>query len=645
MLSRKEMLDVLYSREDWTSAQYLADIFRVSTRTIRSTVARINEQTPEPIIESSHRGYRLLPVARYDGSDSSAQTAISPSAVSPTERRDWLLRRLLAQNGAASIYDISDELHFSDSTVQADLYRVRSFIKPYGLTLTRYRDMVSLEGDELDKRRLINRLISNQGVDGFAILAHERLSLEGDDIRRLVEIVQEELTTQRITCNDFGLNNIVMHLSTMINRIMRGQGIPETEFTAPDTGSFRASCSICERVARQYGMVISAGEQSYLSLVISLNGREETPFARWGDAALMDAISDDMELARSVTEELERVYSLEPFDAQFIKRLALHFHDLASRLKAGAPMKNPLTRKTKDGYPLIYDMAVFISECFSRATELVLNEDEITFLAFHIGGFFENNLLDEYDRVTCSLLYMNYNDSQVVTINRIADRFGGRVSIVDVMPVLGCDPSLLRSDIVLSPIPIEGLRYGELVLLDPIPSEKDMERTARAVENALARKRERRTTMILQRLLRPELFKREFYCEDRGQMIRSLVDECVELDLCDDAFLDDVMKRETLSPTAFGKRVAVPHSLSEFAHHSFLSIVINSRPMTWGDQSVNIVLLMGFSESGRNEFKTLFIDLMRVLNDTVNVSRLMESANSEDFIELVSNMIMERHKR
>ena len=122
-------------------------------------------------------------------------------------------------------------------------------------------------------------------------------------------------------------------------------------------------------------------------------------------------------------------------------------------------------------------------------------------------------------------------------------------------------------------------------------------------------------------------------------MIRLLVGNCVSLGLCEPSFADDVLAREELSSTAFGNHLAVPHSLTPSAHRSFLSVVVNDTPMSWGDEQVNIIILLGLGETDRSAFRLLFDTLLEVLSESQNVAALLGCTDYDDFATRLLSLI------
>ena len=226
-----------------------------------------------------------------------------------------------------------------------------------------------------------------------------------------------------------------------------------------------------------YGFEAPRTEAYYLALIISSNSVDAT-----GSSVPAESISEligtkGVDLTRDIVGALEESYQLEPFDDDFLTRMAIHLHGLLRRGRSGAFVHNPLTGKTKQAYPLVYDMAVFLAnELFDRIG-ISLNEDEITFLAFHIGGYFENNMADP-DVVTCAFLYASYHGLHRSFLSYIDRTFGDKVAMTHVASVSEVDPASLRADIVFSPMPIEVPPAAKLVVLNPMLTGEDATRFA-----------------------------------------------------------------------------------------------------------------------------------------------------------------------
>lgn len=643
---QSKLLQVLSSTTGWASARVLADACGFTTRTVRAYVKQLNEASIDgAYIESSYLGYRLSSkdATRRAASEKSTEDIVQYSATgvdsSSSPRRDFLLRKLVGASVPISMYDLADQLYVSDSTFQPVLHAAREYIVPFNLSIVRHRDCVSLEGDERDKRRLIRKMILDSSPESLLSFASGSIDELGNSAV-LLEEIREALMEADRSANDYGLINIAVHIVVMAHRIKSGEGLSEDcSLEGIDDSCITASRNLCDKVLRPKDVEVPETEAHWLALVVMLNSGSRNLTCNSGKPALKSLDEDDLNLARLVCADLSKTYCTDAFSTDFVNKLATHFHGLRGRAKAGSFAFNPLGKRTRENYPLFYDMAVFASDIFSKHTGLVINEDEMSFLAFYFGSYLENDVLG-LDKIPCTLLYVDYHELQSLALDRIERAFGDDLAIMEVLPVSGASPARIHGEIVISPLPVTIPESSQLVIVSPILTDADMKSIKRAVSVAQSKRQEQRIVNLIQKTLRPDLFKRNFYRPSRESMVHALVDDAAEKGLCDETLYSEVMRRETLSSTAFGNQVAVPHTMAPVAYCSFLSMVINDKPMTWGDQRVNIVLLIGTSESDTNPFKILFDDLLCILSDPTNATQLIRTADYSDFVEQLGTMIV-----
>ncbi len=631
-ISEEALLRVLSNQRDSISASQLSALFGVTTRTIRSYVKKINETTTSVIISSSHRGYLLC-------TQPHEQRYPEKSLQNRSSRKDRVITRLLEASRPLSVYDLAEDLHVSDSAFAAVLHEARKQISAFGLTIERTHDLILLKGLEINKRRLIGHLISSgRALDSPAFLVNEFSPLSYDNTV-LTKMVSESLGGHGLDANDYGLSNIIVHFAISINRMKQQHGIKEIDVgVIENTLAFSAARDMLGQAAKTYGFEASTDEVYYLALIVSTNtkGTELEDLLPHGVESLLG--KREVKLTQRVIRQLEQTYQLEPFDDSFVMQLAVHIQSLLTRAKTSSWVRNPLTAKTKESYPLIYDMAVYLANALSNEAGITLNEDEIAFLAFHIGGYFQNKLPDR-DIVTYSLLYFSYHGQHQAFLDFMSKEFGDAVKLVQMESLTTCNLSALKSDLVFTPTSVMIPHATQVVVCGPLLMETDKVKVRSAVTSAFQRKHAERVMVLLRRFLRRDLFHRDLAARDAQDMIKILSSECVEKGLCNDYFCCNVLRRERLSSTAFGDQVAVPHPVQPSAYRPFLSMVINRRPIPWGIQEVNMVLLIGTSEHEGESFRTLYECLLEVLSDPVNASQLIVCSSYDEFVANFEKMI------
>lgn len=629
-MDRYALIAALSNGDKWVDAKTLAAMLHVSTRTIRNWVSKENAGRERPTILSGRLGYRLA--------DHAAAAEDIPTG--HVSHADQLLSLLLGAHDCISIYDAADQLHLSDSACVALLREVREEAERYGLSLARTRDLMWLEGGEAEKRRLINVVIARQHPQGFSVLMG--VGADETEGRQVSKDIASALQRHGLEYNEFGLSSIAVHVVTMVRRIRSGHALEEPVASDyPENVCVKqAAQDIYAACEQRFHIPRFSDEVGYLCLTVELNSKASGWRAEEG--VTRPSFVSDWEWAatRRAVHELEVAYHLEPFDEEFLIRLSAHVHCLHLRAVAGSFTSNPLARKTKASYPLFYDMAVCLADRLMTHLDIGLTEDEIGFLAFHIGGYFEAHASAD-GRISTTLLTAEYLDFDR-GLKKIEQRLGDRIAVVEQLPFSAVEHGArVLGELVVSPFPVPVESWQTLVNVNLLLGDEDVKAIEEAVRGIQEGRRRDRALRLLSGLLRPDMFWRNLYAADRQELIRLMVDPAVADGLCGPDYLESVLRREEISSTAFDGLVAVPHPMEPLARRSFLSIVVNDRPTKWGDQSVNLVMLIGLSQCDQRQMWSLFEDVLGVLSDQRKVVSLLESAGYEDFL-LRLHRLMER---
>lgn len=133
-----------------STAAVLADQMGVSVRSIKNYVRDIHIENPN-IIQSSNEGYSInienAKILLEENNEHIPQTS--------AERVTFIIARLLHHNNsqAIDIYDLSDEIFVSLSTLKNELTKVKRKLKKFDLELISKKDTIQVIGLEKNKRK------------------------------------------------------------------------------------------------------------------------------------------------------------------------------------------------------------------------------------------------------------------------------------------------------------------------------------------------------------------------------------------------------------------------------------------------------------------------------------------------------------
>lgn len=80
-----------------------------------------------------------------------------------------------------------------------------------------------------------------------------------------------------------------------------------------------------------------------------------------------------------------------------------------------------------------------------------------------------------------------------------------------------------------------------------------------------------------------------------------------------------------MSSTSFNNNVAVPHSMHMDALKSSISIVLNDKPVKWGNNTVQIIALIALNKDERSIFRDIYDSFIKILSEPENVYLLLKS--------------------
>lgn len=625
----KDLYEFLLSKNEWTTAAELSAVFNVSTRTIRNYISKINI-IHKDLISSSQFGYTIIdkqiPLS-HDNQD--------------TNRPKQIIGKLLS-NHEYNYFNLCDQMFISESTLDADLKKANEILNNFNLSIVRFRSILKIDGHEIQKRKLINHLIYQDNLLQMAHLTDTNYLTDIFDVSKIKDILLSIFDSFHIVVNDYGFNNILVHLSVIIDRIQNEMTI--TEVVDLDKLDFSVDYDIAtlvkESLEKEYSITFSDSELYYLTLTISSNINSLSASVIIKDNIELYIEPQYIEKSKSAIRNLEKTYYLEPFDDDFFIKFTLHVRNLFQRIDNKITSRNPLKAQIKSSYPLIYDMAVFVlGELVSDRMigDNLSFEDEIAYIAFHLGSYMENGKITTTQLRVC-FIQAQYHDMQHNSISKIQKQFNDELQISHIISINEIHLIPDNIDIIISThsLPIK----REYIKVSLFITQSDLQNIQKSIDSIKKANSRVELKNQLNRFIGEQLFKREVY-DTPTNIIRNLSNECYELDLCSIDFANDVIARESLSSTSYANHVAVPHSLKSDTYSSFLSIIVNHEPMTWGENDVNIIVLIGTSKNDRSSFKDIFDTLIAVLYTPTNVRKLIQCKDYDTFIDLLTEMILE----
>jgi len=626
----ERLLDYLSQADGWVTAAELADKLGVTSRSVRSYVTAAKSAShPHETIQSGVLGYRVdrdaLSAFRAEG------RVVEPET--PRDRIYQLVRLLGNAPEGLEARSLATRLFVSDSTLEQDLRKVKLLVEADDLSLVRRDNLVSIVGSEANHRRLLSRMFREESAQGFLELERVQREFESENLGSFKTELIEMLDAHGYFVNEYGLNNVLLHLMIALERHDRSQSDVPLVAAGPRVAEIAAALS--GLVVNHFDVSLSAPDLDYLAVLLTT--RVVTPGHDESTTQVVENYVDANVLAtvRDIVALVHQEYLIDLDDEEFMVRLSLHVRNLVARAHDNAYSVNPLTRSMKTSYPMTYELSVFIASQLQRRAGIHINDDEIAFIALHVGSYLERKQR-RGDRLRCAVVCPNYYDMHEMLTERITKALGDELDVAIVITRTDVDWTELDADLVLSTIASRTPRENEVVI-QPFLTDGDIENVRRAISRVRRHARRMQIKDDLLLYFDDALFFREMHASSEVEMIETLGQRMVEHGVIDRSYVDGAIERELMSSTAFTDSIAVPHAMAMTANRTSIAIVINDSAMAWGENRVNVIAFIAFAATGRTSFQEVFDQFVEVFSDREDVQRIIKRAI--DFPSFIDELV------
>ena len=625
-----QLLSSLLRQGEWVTAASLADQLGVTPRSIRSYVAALNARTGgADAVESGPAGYRA-----GSGARDALRTRQSGDSA-PRDRLHGLVRTLLDVPDGVDVFATASALHVSEATLEADLARVRTLLDGTDLALERDREIVRLRGNEAAQRRLLSRLAHDE-MDAASFHPETfRRALAGgviaaDAVGPFKSELVRELGEQGYYVNELAISDVLLHIAIAAERVAAGHALEAGPAGAREEIP-RVGAVIARLAQQHFSVALGDGDSGHLASLVL------TRIVAPGEDAAGDVARSGVDpgVEAAVRAEIARAaedFQVDLVDETFVLRLALHVQNLMRRAEESALTRNPLTRSLKTSYPMIFEVAVSIASGLHDRLGTPIHDDEIAYIAMHVGGRLERSRKAE-SILTATIVCPGYYELHELLRSSVDRSLGSAIEVTSVITKVDPDWASFDTDLVLSTIE-PGAAGDRYVRIQPFLTDADVDR----IQQAAARvRRGRRLTRLRGELAR--YFDADAFVyplPDAGEeaIIRRLGGLLVDAGLIGDDYVENTILRERMSSTAFTDALAVPHALQMTATRTAIAIGVTDGSAAWGEGRVQVVALAAFSESDRAAFQTVFEQLVEVFSERESVQRILRRGTSfEAFLD------------
>lgn len=635
-----QLIKVLLKAEGWMTASTLASHMKVSVRSIKNYAAELNRLYPGLVL-SSPNGYQIQEKAATQvlGASSFGEKDIPQNN---RERTSYVIIQLLRASEALDAYELCDEMFISMSTLRIVLKRVKRQLSQYQLNLSSAGDMLRITGDEQNRRQMLRSIIfSETNITSFDPNSIQEI-FDNIDTEYALDTLNEVLWKHQYYVTDFSAYNILLHIIIAVDRSLNSPLDTESEEMPADIPDFlpeeilQMAQELTDSLSGYYDIRLSKGDTLEFALLI-LARATSLALHEVKEENLEDYIGHDcMSLIQDLFTRLSDQYGIDLSQSESRISFALHIKSLMIRARTRHFNRNPITESIKTSCPMIYDVAVNLSSVIAERIHTSLIDDEIAYIAFHIGNAIEMQMA--YDsRISVILNCPTYYNMKHDLSERLNERFGKDIIIENITLSESQLSQYEHADLVLSTVPLKPGSCSSSIQIHPFLTMAD----ASIIEKALLRiKEEKRKTYFfreIRKIILPEFCEHLNHPMTKTETLQYMCRRLFDAGFATAGFEKAVFERERLSSTVFTD-FAIPHAMTMQENRSCMYILVNDYPIQWDENEVRLVIMLCFNAMDRQVFYTVFEPLSNYLLQHSVIQQILKTHSYEDIIEIITGM-------
>ncbi|GAB3064122.1 BglG family transcription antiterminator [Salinicoccus sesuvii] len=386
---QKHIISYLLRQKDFTQIKVLAKMFNVSERTIQYDMEHIEHKLLE--LEVSILRHKMKGVLIETSSDIkgliSGTSDPSIKYYSAEERFEQILLSLLESVDPISSSRFAENLNVSRRTIVDDLKVVESWLRERNLELVYEKNKgFRVQGNERQFRESYVEILVKHYQE-LDIPFHLKYAGKSS-IPKIYNAIETGLRNKEYSLIQNSIDGLVFHLAITLHRIENNFKIemPEEQLVKlQQEKEFDVALSIKCELERIFDIKFPLSEAGYITLHL-LGARqtvENNFFDFEKDAYLKDIIEYFLQsITRTIGVDITK-------DQELLQGLIVHLRPAIYRLKYNFRNENPIKGDIYDRYPdIIYaiETSIFILQ---EKFEITFNDDEIAFIAIHIGAAIE----------------------------------------------------------------------------------------------------------------------------------------------------------------------------------------------------------------------------------------------------------------
>ncbi|MBR5289655.1 MAG: PTS sugar transporter subunit IIA [Erysipelotrichaceae bacterium] len=396
--------------------------------------------------------------------------------------------------------------------------------------------------------------------------------------------------------------------------------------------------AILKKVVEKFSVPITQAEIGFISIPILCSKMIDPGYNVATEDIIREYDNRLKEFVKKIISVVSEVLNVDMTnDEMLFHGLMIHMKPAIFRLRYEKNQSNGLKGYIKSEFKQAFRVSWLISVLFEEHFQLMINEDELSYITLYIQSALERNK-KPMNTVLVTRTSMGVNQMLCEKIKRT-------FPIIEDIKVVSAHDFRLENypsvDMIISTRSVAE-RDIRIVEIDEILSESSVSKINHKIRQLSAQTVQSKIQFdpVCHTLFEPDLIFTHIEVENKQQLLEMMCSRLLKKGYVTKKYQETVLLRELATPTSIGNMVAIPHGEQTEINEAKIVIATLQKPILWDTDMVDVVFLLAVKMTNDYEirrtqlFYKQYIHLVNTDKD-VNVLRSFES-NTDMYRHLIS---------
>lgn len=609
--------------------------FSISDKTVRNEVKSINASLGIDAIKSSNAGLEINESFLANISNLLKETEPEQDNIN-----NEVLEKLLLSNEPLNFDETAESFFISPSTLNKRMKLINHEISSFHVEIKRKNNQLILVGEECNKRNLLVSLIYKESNSTFDNVDNLYLFFQNLDINHILTTVKSVISDYGFIIPDYYLSIFMINICTILSFELNSTEEKQTyEEHAIELNDYEMKIAYDILQQLHYPCTKELCSAIADSLIGIINHQ------RPSNKNLLSKLSP--EFMETIQKHLKLTFAHFMIDVKFDDFLPVFLNHVYLMIQR---TKNPNSAflpqsfvSLKESCFYIYDIALYFCNQLEKEFHIEIKEPEISLISIHIGYAIEECYANK-DKINIALITENYHIIDRYIIRKINEEYQNKVNLIKLTNI--SQLNLPNIDLFITTRVFDKIKGYNHCLISPFLTSDDKKSIQKSIIHAMDEKKNKKIEELMLRYFDPSLFFYSTSLKDKESVLDYLNMKLQLKGYVEEDYLEQILKRENLSPTCFLNEFAIPHPFECTAIQSKIAIYINPEKVQWtSTNSVQFVFLFAISKNDQQNLKYLFDAFANILCNESLIMKLRKVTTFDQFLELIdhSNLTSESH--